>query len=434
MPGACYTADISKGGGFIMKIGQFAGENNISVDTVRYYMELGLLVPHKKGGHYEFDENCINNLHEIFQLKEIGFSLQEIKILFYYKQFVKVENKISSKYYSEFFQKKLSHTKKTIENLNRNIEILERKLAKFKGEEGHSFRASGIELSSLKTLCCPWCGGELSLQKGIIEDNQVMEGRLSCSCEESLEVTDGILIIEKRSDSEEYSTGGSLNTDVELLFDFINNTDPIFLDKVYKSLSWYDHNLTQHDLAGKTVLDLGIGVGFFLRSIYDKLSHDTLYIAIDHDINALKLIKNIIDNSDSKKKTVFICTDFKVLPIKEQTIDLLIDYSGSTNYSFKHKDFLLDSMVKYLKNDSRLYGGYIIFDKFGKHNILELEYRDNFTGDYLKKKLHQSGFRLLHETCSERFYCKETSKYESYQQVGDVIYSYLCIMHFSKDK
>ena len=61
-----------------MKIGQFARESNVSIDTLRYYMELGLLVPCKKGGHYEFDDSCKEDLHEILQLKEIGFSLKNV--------------------------------------------------------------------------------------------------------------------------------------------------------------------------------------------------------------------------------------------------------------------------------------------------------------------------------------------------------------------
>lgn len=415
-----------------MKIGQFAGENGVSIDTVRYYMSLGLIVPHKKGGHYEFDNSCIDDLREIFQLKEIGFSLQEIKTFFYYKQFVKVENKVSNKYYSTFFQRKIKDTQKSIENLSRNLEILKDKLTMFNTEERHSSFKSGMELSSLNMLCCPKCGGGLTLQKGIIEDNQVMEGSLVCNCKEQYEINDGILIVEKKSVSRDDSSTSSINTDVELLFDYINSTDPIFLDNIYRSLNWYDYNTKQGDFTGKTVLDLGVGVGFFLRSVYDKLAEDTLYIAVDYDINTLSLIKSIIESSDYKKKIIYICTDFNKLPIKERSIDILIDYSGSTNYNFDHKDFLLDSMIKYLKDNSILYGEYLLFNKFGKHNILRQEYRKNYTLESVKKNLDCLNFRVLHETYSEKYCCKETCEYETYQQAGDVIFSYLCVRCFTK--
>ena len=71
-------------------------------------------------------------------------------------------------------------------------------------------------------------------------------------------------------------------------------------------------------------------------------------------MNGLNLIKNIKEPSGSKKNIVYICTDLKRLPIIKETIDVLVDYSGSTNYNFNHKDFLLDSTIKYRKNNSKL--------------------------------------------------------------------------------
>ena len=35
----------------IMKIGKFGEVNNLSIDTIRHYMDLSLIIP-EKGGHY----------------------------------------------------------------------------------------------------------------------------------------------------------------------------------------------------------------------------------------------------------------------------------------------------------------------------------------------------------------------------------------------
>ncbi|MCU5160467.1 MerR family transcriptional regulator, partial [Bacillus pacificus] len=76
----------------IMKIGKFGEVNNISIDTIRHYMDLSLIIPEKKGGHYFFDEYCQTDLELILYYKDLGFSLNEIKELFFYKNLAKSMN------------------------------------------------------------------------------------------------------------------------------------------------------------------------------------------------------------------------------------------------------------------------------------------------------------------------------------------------------
>ncbi|BCD05580.1 hypothetical protein BC30052_2635 [Bacillus cereus] len=46
----------------------------------------------KKGGHYFFDEYCQTDLELILHYKDLGFSLNEIKELFFYKNLAKSMN------------------------------------------------------------------------------------------------------------------------------------------------------------------------------------------------------------------------------------------------------------------------------------------------------------------------------------------------------
>ena len=67
-----------------MKIGKFGEVNNLSIDTIRHYIDLSLIIP-EKGAHYFFDEYCQSDLELIIHYKDLGFSLNEIKELFFIK-------------------------------------------------------------------------------------------------------------------------------------------------------------------------------------------------------------------------------------------------------------------------------------------------------------------------------------------------------------
>ena len=66
----------------LYKIGEVSTLCNISIKTLRYYEELGLIKPIKVdiySGYRYYDESNIEIIYKIQLLKELGFSLQEIK-------------------------------------------------------------------------------------------------------------------------------------------------------------------------------------------------------------------------------------------------------------------------------------------------------------------------------------------------------------------
>jgi len=66
-----------------LKIGQLAKQNNISVETLRYYEFEGLLAPQQRSlnGYRLYNDDDKNRLNFILHAKKVGFSLQEIKRL-----------------------------------------------------------------------------------------------------------------------------------------------------------------------------------------------------------------------------------------------------------------------------------------------------------------------------------------------------------------
>lgn len=61
-------------------IGKLAKTSHVSIRTLRYYDEIGLLLPTHRNdaGHRFYSDNDISKLHYILTLKDLGFSLETI--------------------------------------------------------------------------------------------------------------------------------------------------------------------------------------------------------------------------------------------------------------------------------------------------------------------------------------------------------------------
>ncbi|MEA4933263.1 MAG: MerR family transcriptional regulator, partial [Lawsonibacter sp.] len=62
-----------------MKIGELASRTGLSRDTIRYYINNGLLVPEKNDAQYNFSERELQDLQTIIKMKRQNFNLTEIQ-------------------------------------------------------------------------------------------------------------------------------------------------------------------------------------------------------------------------------------------------------------------------------------------------------------------------------------------------------------------
>ena len=66
----------------MMTIGKLAKAANVSVGTVRFYVEKHLLqTPQKKGGFHYYPNSAITKIKFIKRVQDLGFTLEEIKEL-----------------------------------------------------------------------------------------------------------------------------------------------------------------------------------------------------------------------------------------------------------------------------------------------------------------------------------------------------------------
>lgn len=428
-----------------MKIGAFAASHNVSIDTVRHYIDLGLLMPEKHGGQYAFDDRCGNDLGEINSLKAMGFTLAEIHTVFMFRKLGRMASYKQDASIQELFENKYSKISELLEELKQISSRLEEKIQEFdRAREGKPLRL-GVQLRNLGLLQCPRCKGELNLRKAQIEDNQVVEGMLDCSCGMKLIVKDGILMYAQVPGDGSVSlaqepAGGRCITDCSAnavtdemaevpdnnrISDYIKNTDEAYLKNVYKSLEWTYRRLNFGELDGKVLLELGSGLGFFLRLIYDELPENTLYIAVDHDIRMQRYLKQLLENSETRRNILFICTDFLQVPIRDNAADIVLDLTGTSNYSFEHEEFLLKPALRYFSDHAVLLGSYILFGNFSVGSRIVASFRKNFRFETIRKELSALGFEVINELVTD--YLDKGGKYESYFTDGERVNS--CVIY-----
>lgn len=84
-----------------MKVGELAKKTGVSVRTLHYYDEIGLLEPscHTEAGYRLYTTSDIVRLQQIKSLQQLGFSLEEIRECLERPDFSKLLAPCSSKKY-----------------------------------------------------------------------------------------------------------------------------------------------------------------------------------------------------------------------------------------------------------------------------------------------------------------------------------------------
>jgi DNA-binding transcriptional MerR regulator len=344
-----------------MKIGKFSEIHNITRDTVRHYLDLGLLVAEKKGGHYNFSDADCRDIKKIIELKNLGFSLNAAQKIMAMQR-ISGENTNS---FRNLYMSLLEDKKKEVENdilsLNKLSYSIKEKIYEIKCQQNEDVQKLGFALSSLHLLECPQCNSQLNISAGIIEKNNIIDANIQCACGFTAEIKDGIYI-DKRSVRAKLYNGERMPSKEE----YLAATTHSYSNFLYKGIAALIESINQCSGQPQYIVELDNCVGFFLMQYIKYLPEDSTYILIDYDYERLTNAKRDLENYYKHKNFIFLCCDYENLPLKDSSFDMIIDYMMAKTYEESKGIKLFDVVLPKLKADGTICGVYLYSEEISK--------------------------------------------------------------------
>lgn len=150
-----------------MKIQAFSEKHNCKLSTVRYYTDLGLLLPNREDTYADYDSHCDDDMKKIKRLRSIDFSISDIgKLMTLFRVGVVLSDKDV-----DVLHGILTHKEQAIHSqiklLNDNLEdlnILKNEIVSQVKLSEHK----GIALNMLDYIICPLCGSYMEINSAKI--------------------------------------------------------------------------------------------------------------------------------------------------------------------------------------------------------------------------------------------------------------------------
>ncbi len=375
-----------------MKIGKFAEIHNVTQDTIRHYLDLGLLVTEKKGGHYKFGDSDCHDIKKILELKSLGFSLSDVQKILAMQRISGENTNSFRKLYLTFLENKKKEVDNDILNMNNLNNNLKEEIYKIKRLENSDVQKLGFSLNSLHLLECPDCHHQLTLTAGIIEKNNIIEANIQCDCGFNAEINDGIYV-DKRYMRTKLLHGERMPSKEE----YLASTTHSYSNFLYKGMAALAEHINNWEGEAKYIVELDNCVGFFLMQYIKYLPQDSTYILIDYDYERLTNLKSDLENFYKHKNFIFLCCDYDKLPLKSSSVDMVIDYMMTNSYELNTKTKLFDVILPKLRIKGIIGGVYLYSEKVSSTGKI-IKTEGLYNKDETDKLLKDYSIKIINST------------------------------------
>ncbi|WP_432662283.1 MerR family transcriptional regulator [Wukongibacter baidiensis] len=302
-----------------MKIGEFAQKFNVKKSTIRYYTDQKVLLPVKTTNKIIYDSMCEEDMKQVLELREMGFSIDEIKKflnLFRLKGVVNDEGKMQLEHMINSKKLELQHDIELIQHQIVQLEQLRNRI-----QSTEAVHSSGFPLECLSYLECPRCRESFNLYNAEIKNMQIINGQLSCICGFKYEIEKGILV------PEEQITIDTTLVKVELRKweDYMSRIPEELVELMAKCGQYYCEN-NDFWQNGTVFIFNEAAADQLIYRIHKLFSEDKIYIFVNPNKEELIELKHLLEAHNSKGKWIFVCYN-RLLPIKP-VVDRVFDALG----------------------------------------------------------------------------------------------------------
>ncbi|MFS0576613.1 MerR family transcriptional regulator [Sporosarcina sp. 179-K 3D1 HS] len=375
-----------------MKIGGFAKQFNVTVDTVRYYIELGLLIPDRENKQYRMNQNCLEDMALINMLKGFRFSLKEIHAILSLRRLTNSPHTGDSSYFTDLLVQKKEELRKEKQQIATVIRSIESKIESTPSLLSND-PPSGVPLYFVPYFSCPHCQQQLNLNGVTMQGSFIYEGVLQCGCSYEARIEEGILVTDQlRSSPSNYSI---YNIDV-------TKWNPEFISLLEKGKLWMLNELKRHELDNKVLIETNIEVSMLLPKYLATLSPTCHYIFTGHSFEDMKILKQKIELLDLGLNVLYMVNSDLCLPLAHGSIDFFIDSVSFTQFSLLYREPPVSILQPFLKQSGRVIGSFLYYEPSMKslkniHTIYSQPNQEAFKASYLESNFEENGMTLLNK-------------------------------------
>lgn len=350
-----------------MRIGELARLNNITIDTIRYYISIGLLIPHRKGTQFEFTAREIENLQYIQYLKAMKFSLKEIEEIMNIKRTSNWTEPQTIKKYVNILKNKigdLSAERLALENAEK---LLMDEISQREGVGTCKRQIQGVPIRALPLLVCPYCNKQLKIRHGMFSHKYIYSGELFCNCRYIAKIEKGIIITANKY------TGIHDSPDVRReLYKTLSKT---FLKYYQEGSDIITNEILSRNLSGKIFLENFVNGYFYLYTHFNDLPSNGLYIIVDKYPETLNVYNELISILDLDRDILYIADASEEYPLAPNCVDVNISFFSCTEHDLYFRTSYYDMMEKYMSRNALIVGAEMDMDANAKsRKLFELKY------------------------------------------------------------